>query len=121
MVGASPPEGTFVSIGAGYEHTCAVAKNTGAAACWGSNGNGRATPPAGTFTSISVGHSHTCGLRATGAVVCWGLDNYGQATPPAGAFVSVNAGTWHTCGVRAADGTAACWGRWAYGVDAGDW
>ena len=41
---ATPPEGTFLSVSAGYLHTCGV-EASGAVVCWGSHGHGQATPP----------------------------------------------------------------------------
>ena len=66
-----PPEGEFLSVSAGDNHTCAL-RTDATVACWGWNGNGRATPPEGEFTAVSAGGEHTCGVRADGAVVCWG-------------------------------------------------
>ena len=105
---ATPPAGSFVSVSAGWDHTCGVRSN-GSVACWGSDGDGRSTPPAGSFISVSAGGFHTCGLKRDGSVACWGSDGDGLATPPAGSFISVSAGSHHTCGVRS-DGSVACWG-----------
>ena len=86
---ATPPEGEFASVNAGWFHTCGVMTD-GAVACWGSNedgdGNvvGQATPPEGEFASVSAGWFHTCGVMTDGAVVCWGSEGDGQATPPGG-------------------------------------
>ena len=110
-----PTAGSFVSVSAGYEHTCGV-RSDGSVACWGYNGNGQATPPADSFDSVSGGGDHTCGVRSDGSVACWGLNSDGQATPPAGSFVSVSSGGFHTCGVRS-DGSAACWGSGVAGRD----
>ena len=98
----------FISLSAGYYHTCAVRKG-GAVECWGSDEDGQSTPPADTFTSVHAGNFHTCGLRDTGAVACWGDDDYGPSTPPEGDFIAVSGGIFHTCGLRAA-GVVACWG-----------
>ena len=115
-----PPMGTFESVGVGRGYACGV-RPTGGVECWGGDDHGQSSPPEGVFVSLTAGAAHTCGLRDTGAVACWGLNDFGQASPPAGAFVSVDAGRFHTCGVRASDGTVACWGRYSYGVDEGDW
>ncbi|CCH80023.1 exported hypothetical protein [Nostocoides japonicum T1-X7] len=84
------------SIGAGYDHTCAVL-TTGAVKCWGDNyfgqlGNGAATggtssaslvpvPVTGLVAravSIIVGDDHTCAVLTTGAAECWGDNYYGE-------------------------------------------
>ncbi len=100
---------SFVSVSAGWSHTCGVQAD-GTVVCWGSDSDGQATPPGGSFVSVSAGWSHTCGVRADGTVVCWGRNSYGQSSPPRGSFVSVSAGGSHTCGVWAA-GTVVCWGN----------
>ena len=103
-----PTAGSFVSVSAGWSHTCGVRRD-GSVACWGEDEHGQAAPLAGSFVSVSAGQWHTCGLRSDGSVACWGRDDDGQATPPAGSFDSVRAGQWHTCGVRS-NGAVACWG-----------
>lgn len=84
---------TFVTIGAGDDHTCALDRS-GAAWCWGSDefgqlgdgdaggGSWSAVPVrvAGghTFRSITVGNIHTCALGRAGQAWCWGNDSWGQ-------------------------------------------
>ena len=101
---------SFISVGAGVDHTCAVL-DTGAMECWGRNDYGQSVPPAGPFVSVSAGESHTCGVRDTGVVECWGSNWRGRATPPVGmgTFVSVSAAGGHTCAVGDA-GAVTCWG-----------
>ena len=83
---------TITNIGAGDAHVCVVA--SGAAYCWGANGNGRLgdgsttqrnTPVAvntsgvlsgKTVTNIVAGSGHTC-AAASGAAYCWGDDTNG--------------------------------------------
>ena len=109
----TPPASSFVSVSAGWYHTCGV-RSDGSVACWGSGVAGRDTPPAGSFLSVRAGQWHTCGVRSDGSVACWGDNEDGQSAPPAGSFVSVSVGGDHTCGVRS-DGSVACWGSDEYG------
>lgn len=114
-------------------HTCAVV--SGAAKCWGLNGNGRlgdgTTDPATTpvnvsgltsgVTDVSVGLAHSCAVVA-GAAKCWGLDTNGQVGNGAAAgpttpedvtglsngVTTISAGYYFTCAVGS--GAAYCWG-----------
>jgi alpha-tubulin suppressor-like RCC1 family protein len=83
----------FLTISAGFLHTCAVALD-GAAYCWGANYEGQlgdgtagATANAVTprkvafgspFAALDAGFEHTCGLTAGGVAYCWGSDVYGE-------------------------------------------
>jgi alpha-tubulin suppressor-like RCC1 family protein len=122
----------FVSVGAGYLHTCGLAADS-TAYCWGrgfqlgdSLGVSRPRPApvygGHRFAALSVGWNHTCGLATDGAVWCWGYNLAGElgratdmiVTVPVSvaggpAFVSVTAGFTATCGLTA-DGSAYCWG-----------
>ncbi|MYC63829.1 MAG: hypothetical protein F4X16_13545, partial [Caldilineaceae bacterium SB0661_bin_34] len=99
----------FVSVGAGWHHTCGVwSDNT--VQCWGWDYYGQAASPVERFTAVSTGGEHTCGVRIDNTVQCWGRNDDGQATPPGGRFVTVSTGEAHTCGVRI-DNTVQCWGR----------
>jgi alpha-tubulin suppressor-like RCC1 family protein len=108
----------LVSIGAGAEDSCGIAKG-GAAYCWGedafSGTFGRlgvgsanvvtfaplpvAAPAAAseplTFASLSVGASHTCGVEKGGTGYCWGFNTGGQLgtgnTTPSTAPIAVAA------------------------------
>jgi alpha-tubulin suppressor-like RCC1 family protein len=81
---------TFLSISAGYRHSCGIAAD-GTGWCWGDNafgqlGDGTQSPSeapvqvAGghSFTSISAGGDHSCGVTTSGAAFCWGSDAAGQ-------------------------------------------
>lgn len=81
----------FTVISSGDRHSCGL-NSTGAAYCWGSNGDGQLGAPsiaswahqpvavAGnlTFTQISAGEGHTCAITAAGAAYCWGDNGVGQ-------------------------------------------
>ena len=88
---------TLTQLAAGYGHTCAVS-STGAAYCWGANGNGQlgnssttpslvpvAVTTSGVLSGLSLtqvsadqGGQYTCALASTGAAYCWGAASYGQ-------------------------------------------
>jgi alpha-tubulin suppressor-like RCC1 family protein len=125
----------FQAISAGGYHTCGVT-TSGAAYCWGRNGDGqlgdgtttsRSSPVAVSggpvFQGISAGGYHTCGLTTSGAGYCWGNNFFGQvgdgtpfgdhSSPVAVSgslvFQAISAGGWHTCGVTTS-GAGYCWG-----------
>ena len=126
-----------VAVGAGGEHSCAIATD-GATYCWGSNdegqlGNGAfsaaATPEPqrvlGTarFETVDGGLDFTCGLTADGATFCWGEGLWGQlGNGGTGAsnvpvqvqlpepLVAISLGERHACGISE-DGDGYCWGR----------
>ena len=130
-------------IAAGYLHTCAVT-TSGAAKCWGYDGNGQLGNDTATtdqpmpvavsglesgVASISAGGAHTCAVTTSGAAKCWGYDYYGQLgndtattnqpTPVAvsglsSGVESIAAGDYHTCAVTTS-GAAKCWGYDTYG------
>ena len=85
------PTGSFTSISAGDDYTCAV-KADGLVQCWGNNAFGKASPPSGPFVSVSAGKGNSCWNLAKGTTLS-----------------STCAGSIHSCGVRT-DGTVACWG-----------
>lgn len=129
---------SFVSIAAGFEHTCGVAVG-GGAYCWGYGNFGQlgdgTTGPANvsltpvavlggqSFTQLSAGYYHTCGITSAGNALCWGWNQSGQigdgtnaqsrTTPVAVAgglqFLELHTGRDHTCGL-ASTGNAYCWG-----------
>jgi alpha-tubulin suppressor-like RCC1 family protein len=90
--------GTILTqVTGGYSHTCAL-DSTGAAYCWGANGNGQlgnssttqslvpvAVTTSGvlsgkTLTQISADENgmYTCALDTAGAAYCWGAASFGQ-------------------------------------------
>ena len=121
---ARPPLGTdFISVSAGWSHSCAL-RGDGTVVCWGlgsvlggeSEGSGdfnQAVPPDELFTSVTVGYDHTCGIKVDGKVACWGTS---IGLVPSNRedlrninFISITAGRNHTCGVTE-DGETECWG-----------
>ena len=122
-----PPSGTFTAISIGmsqeqvgdyypryFEHTCAIAADTGEIICWGDNRNGQTRVPparlaAGPYRDIAAGGEHTCALRHTGEIICWGDNRHGQTEAPAGVHTALTAGRWHTCALTV-DSDAVCWG-----------
>ena len=119
---------------AGSSHACAVV--SGAAKCWGFNGNGRlgdntilnSSSPVQVLgltagvTTVSVGNSHSCAV-VSGAAKCWGF-NSGGVVGDGSAVLSITspvqvsglttgvtalaAGPSHTCAI--VGGSARCWG-----------
>lgn len=86
---------TFVDIGVGSTHSCAVTEN-GDAYCWGDNyfaklGDGTKESPAAHPTPLRViggvsfagfiegGEEHTCALGSNGRAYCWGTDFNGES------------------------------------------
>ena len=128
----------FGSIAAGLSHSCALARGSGVAWCWGDNDQGQLgdrsiaphpTPVRAadghTFTAIAVGAAHSCGLEADGDAWCWGSNVHGQvgggdlASPGISApslvagghsWAAITAGWTFTCGLERG-GRAYCWGE----------
>ena len=59
--------GDFVSVSAGFAHTCRVGTD-GSVSCWGANNYGESMLPDGEFASVSAGGTHTCGVRTDGSL-----------------------------------------------------
>jgi alpha-tubulin suppressor-like RCC1 family protein len=132
---------SFMSIAAGWTHTCGVSAQ-GEAYCWGGGpyggrgllGNGilsRSVDPVRVDTdsvlaAVTLGDGHSCALTDGGTALCWGQNDLGQLgdgtstdrrspVPVASShrFRVLSAGAHHTCGVTV-DGMTMCWGdnRW---------
>ena len=125
---------TWMSISAGYSHTCAITTNN-QAYCWGYNGYGQlgdntqddsSKPVAvsGNFQwrQIVVAYRYTCGITTAGTAYCWGdnsLYQLGDNTPISHSvptpvkstivWTKLAAGYQHVCGI-ASTGLGYCWG-----------
>lgn len=130
---ASPPP-TWLSVSAGFSHTCGIATNH-SLYCWGQNTFGglgvndldtRYSPTkvgADTdWAKVVTGSFHTCAIKTNGTLYCWGNNNEGalgvgdtnpRLTPAkvgtSTQWASVTAGEDHTCALRT-DHSLWCWG-----------
>ena len=101
----------FRSISVGDNHVCGL-RQSGAIACWGTDGSGKTAAPEGIFVAVAAGGEFTCALRDDGSPHCWGNTAGWQTGASHGPFVAITAGWGHACG-QATDGSVECWGdRW---------
>ena len=128
--------GTYRSVVAGFEATCALGTDD-SAYCWGRDqfgqiGNGGGSSDAdfdspqavlgSAFTSITMGTYHACGLAMDDSAYCWGRNYYGQLgdgstidrTSPVRVsssvgFRAITAHGSHTCAIGL-DDAVYCWG-----------
>src|SRR3989339_699795 len=129
----------YISISAGYLHTCGIRTNDSRVLCWGAGdygilGDGQnttdryspyLTTDTSAYKSVSIGRFHTCGIRANDSrVLCWGDSANGKLgdgqvtidrfepypTTDTSAYAQVETTYDHTCGIRANDSRALCWG-----------
>ncbi|HET9954934.1 MAG TPA: hypothetical protein VFQ61_10545 [Polyangiaceae bacterium] len=117
-----------VQLAAGYQHTCALLKNT-TVTCWGWNGTGQivggsgnvATPVGQSLSRITqvVGTAYgTCAIQAT-TVQCWGMMLRGgnaklRQMSNLPSIAQLSAGQSHVCALSNA-GTVYCWGENDFG------
>lgn len=128
---------SFLSVGAGDNHTCGVTRGR-VAYCWGLEAEGR-LGNGGTdalmvwndpqlvvgdhaFGQITAGASHSCAITLLFEAYCWGLGGRGQLGTGAHdseaeptlvlgglSFEQIDGGAEHTCAVTT-EGDAYCWG-----------
>ena len=125
----------FLSISAGFAHTCGVVTNH-TVRCWGNNDFGQlgtgTTIPSTTpvavsglvgVKAVSTGGSESCALLTGGTVKCWGDNWYGglgdgtrtQSTTPVAVsglvgVKAVSTGNFFSCALLTG-GTVTCWGN----------
>lgn len=128
QVGNAPTETDFLAVSAGEIHSCALRPTsivtgtvTTNAACWGNNGDNRATPDAGAYIEIGAGSRHTCAIKSDHTLECWGHDGNGRVSDaPAGPFKGLTVGPAYSCAIRTtADADVnkfRCWGNRPTGV-----
>ena len=84
----------YLSISAGYTHTCGIRANDSRVLCWGRGNYGtlgdgststhntlnpNLTTDTSAYSSVSAGYVHTCGIRTNDSrVLCWGYGNFGH-------------------------------------------
>ena len=139
------PNSPFVSIAAGFYHTCALTQG-GALLCWGKDGRDwvrdghryitdcrRVPTLVDGLTSgvamVSSGAMHTCAVNSMGRAMCWGANRHGQLGAGISSWqegfqrevsgltgvVQISAGQFHTCAVTSR-GAALCWGLNRFGA-----
>jgi alpha-tubulin suppressor-like RCC1 family protein len=100
------PEGSWVVIGGGVWHTCAVDQDQ-KTHCWGRNMEGQGTPPEGiSFRGLTGGRLFSCGLAFDSTIHCWGDYSFDV---PEGMYRSISAGKDFLCGI-AEDSSIFCTG-----------
>lgn len=102
-----PPEGDFVEVDAGWNHTCGVRVDK-QIVCWGMSGRANDAPK-GSFEHVSVGLLRTCALTEGGEVLCWDRkSNTVRHLAEVSEYVEVETGRAVTCG-RTSQGKTRCW------------
>ena len=120
--GSEGLEGPWISVGAGYAHSCGL-RAGGAIYCWGINSENQSNPTNWDaqgrpryWRVMSVGGFHGCGVDDDQELICWGSNYTGQSNVPIELFgdayqdwIEVVAGRHHSCGLRQT-GELLCWG-----------
>jgi alpha-tubulin suppressor-like RCC1 family protein len=129
----------IVELALGPAHAC-VRQLSGAARCWGANGDGRVgdgtleprsqavSLALGSVVDLALGHRHSCALQNDGKVLCWGDDAggaLGRGDPDAGEAqtregvqrvsglddaIGLASGNAFSC-AASKSGAVNCWGR----------
>ena len=120
--GYSELSGPWVSVGAGYAHSCGL-RAGGGIYCWGLNTERQASPPNWDefgrprhWNALGVGGFHGCAAEDSGKLSCWGSNYTAQLRiptqlfgPPFQDWQEVVAGRHHSCGLRTNE-DLLCWG-----------
>ncbi|MCP4868524.1 MAG: hypothetical protein GY898_07375 [Proteobacteria bacterium] len=118
-----PPLGTYVALGVGATHACAVT-STGELNFWGSAIHwSDPVPDHGSMIDVTAGTDYCCGMNAEGYIDCWGDTAPLTATP--NQYRDFDAGAGHLCAISPG-GTLTCWGTDGFGQTSdapldGDW
>ncbi|KAF0692250.1 Aste57867_16657 [Aphanomyces stellatus] len=114
---SSAPQAQFLSVAAGFQHTCGITYPDQRVVCWGNCDRGECVAPNATTTpyiQVSAGDRYSCGVTAANVGVCWGRDlpTYNYTQVPQGlqySFVGASKTGAFSCGLLV-NGTAVCWG-----------
>src|SRR3989339_839109 len=83
----------YISISAGYLHTCGIRANDSRVLCWGDSANGKLgdgqvtidrfepypTTDTSAYAQVETTYDHTCGIRANDSrALCWGDNSNGN-------------------------------------------
>ncbi len=107
---AVTPDGKYLSVAAGEEHTCAV-RESGELLCWGRDyrsggSSSELRAPPGAYRSVATYRYLTCALRESGELVCW-IPAYADLVEgPPGKYRSLNPD--EPCAVHES-GKLVCW------------
>jgi len=106
---ASPPDGQYQRVWAGWEQTCGLLTD-GHVLCWGLDSQGQSSPPEDLlFSHVSIGRSHVCGVTLDQGVSCWGENHQGMSSPPDGLFKQAAVGRYYSCALSVS-GDVMCFG-----------
>ena len=110
-------KGTFVDIGIGLHHACAIRTNRSVFCVeekpdYYSYYLALSRPPRTKFVQISGGWRHACGITESSDIECWGSGAPGAAgqrlSAPEGKFTALDIGWRNSCALRP-NGRAVCW------------
>ncbi len=111
-----PPLGTYVDIGVGRTHACAIT-STGEAAFWGSAINwSDPVPDSGSAVEVTAGDDYCCQMNEQGHIDCWGSN--APTSGSSSVWVRFDGGADHLCAIDGG-GDIDCWGDDTYGQVSG--